>query len=71
MFLPPQDNLNLNINWNSVAGRPFDIGLFATNVTKERYHVFTTGGYANYGFDAIILNQPQMYGVRLKARFGN
>ncbi|MET0364297.1 MAG: TonB-dependent receptor [Sphingobium sp.] len=71
MFLPPQDNLNLNVNWTSVAGSPVDLGFFATNVTKEKYFVFTTGGYANYGFDSIVLNQPRMYGVRLKYRFGN
>ncbi|MFT3966908.1 MAG: TonB-dependent receptor [Sphingobium sp.] len=69
--LPPQDNLNLNLNWTSVAGSPVDLGLFATNVTKEKYYVFTTGGYSNYGFDSIVLNQPRMYGVRLKYRFGN
>lgn len=69
-FLPPQDNLNLNLNWNSVAGGPVDLALFATNVTKQRYPVFTTGGYENYGFDSLLLNQPQMYGARLKYRFG-
>ncbi|HEX7820559.1 MAG TPA: hypothetical protein VF463_08065 [Sphingobium sp.] len=48
-----------------------DIGLFATNMTKERFHVYTTDGITSYDFDAIILNQPQMYGVRLKYRFGS
>ncbi|HEX7856159.1 MAG TPA: TonB-dependent receptor [Sphingobium sp.] len=68
--LPPQNNLNLNVNWNSVAGAPVDLGFFATNVTKEKYFVYTTGGADIYGYDGLILNQPRMYGVRLKYHFG-
>ncbi|MCE7798682.1 TonB-dependent receptor [Sphingobium sufflavum] len=68
-WLPPQNLLNLNINWNGVAGAPVDLGLFVTNVTKERFHTMTTG--ASFGWDAAILNQPRMWGARLKYRFGS
>jgi iron complex outermembrane receptor protein len=66
--LPPQDNLNLNLNWNGVAGRPIDLGLFVTNVTKERFYLMTLG--QSFGFDSYIANQPRMFGARLRYRFG-
>jgi iron complex outermembrane receptor protein len=66
--LPRQNLLNLNMNWNSIAGRPIDLSLFATNVTKEKFYTFTTG--ASFGFDSLILNEPRMYGARLRYRFG-
>jgi iron complex outermembrane receptor protein len=65
--LPAQDNLNLNLNWNSVAGLPVDFSFFATNVTKEKYYVFTVGN--SFGFDSYVANQPRMFGARLKYRF--
>jgi len=67
--LPAQKQLNLNLNWDSVGGLPVDLGLFATNVTKEEFHIYTTG--ASNGFDSYVQNQPRMYGARLRYRFGN
>jgi iron complex outermembrane receptor protein len=67
-FLPPQDLLNLNLNWNAVGGTPVDVGLFATNVTKERFFLYTTG--QSFGYDSAILNEPRMYGLRVKYHFG-
>lgn len=32
---PSYDLLNLNLNWNSVAGSPVDLAVFVTTVTKE------------------------------------
>ncbi|MET0239367.1 MAG: TonB-dependent receptor [Sphingobium sp.] len=66
--LPSQDNLNVNLNWNNVAGGPIDLALFGTNIMKEKFITYTTG--ASFGWDAAVLNQPRMYGVRLKYRFG-
>ena len=37
-------------------------------MTKEKFHVFTTG--SSFGFDSAILNEPRMYGARLRYRFG-
>jgi iron complex outermembrane receptor protein len=70
-WLPPQENLNLNLNWVSVAGYPVDLGLFVTNLTKEKYAMFRTGGASSFGFDALVPNQPRMWGGRLKYRFGS
>jgi iron complex outermembrane recepter protein len=69
--LGPENNLNLNLNWNNLLGHPLDLSLFATNVTGEKYYVGTDGIFASFGYDAASLNLPTMYGVRLKYRFGH
>lgn len=70
-LLPGLDLLNLNLNWNAVAGSPVDLALFATNVTKKKYASARFGGYPSFGFEAESVGEPRMYGVRLKYRFGN
>jgi iron complex outermembrane receptor protein len=67
--LPSQKNLNLNASWNSILGSPLDLSLFATNVTQEETYLNYVGG-SSFGFDAAILNQPRMYGARLRYKFG-
>jgi iron complex outermembrane receptor protein len=66
--LPTEELLNLNMDWHSVGGLPLDVNLFGTNVTQKRFYTFTTG--RSFGFDSVILNEPAMYGIRLKYRFG-
>lgn len=68
-ILPKQNLLNLSAMWEDVAGAPVDLSLFATNVTKNEFHTFTTG--ASNGFDSYIANQPRMYGARVRYRFGS
>ncbi|MEW9856456.1 TonB-dependent receptor [Novosphingobium sp. M1R2S20] len=68
--LPSSNLLNLNLNWDRVGGSDFDLALFATNVTDERYLVSVTGGLNAYGFDAKQYGAPRMYGVRLRYNFG-
>ncbi|MFT3965372.1 MAG: TonB-dependent receptor [Sphingobium sp.] len=67
-WLPPQNNLNLNLNWTGVMDSQVDLGLFVTNITKERFYLMTLG--QSFGFDAFIPNQPRMFGARLKYHFG-
>lgn len=67
---PSTDLLNLNLSWERVAGTPVDLALFATNVTKEKYNVASTGAWGSAGVGEILLNQPRMYGVRLRYNFG-
>lgn len=62
------DLLNLNVNWNSVAGSPVDLSFFATNVTKQKYLVSSNGLLGN-GFEAAAVGAPRMYGMRAKVRF--
>ncbi len=66
----PVRQLDLNLDWNSVAGTPIDLSLFANNVTNQ-FTVITVNGLRDIlGFDARQLGEPRMYGVRLRVRFG-
>lgn len=67
-WLPSQEQVNLNLSWNSIGGMPIDVAGFVTNLTKEKFWVATPG--ASFGFESVVLNQPRMYGVRVKYRFG-
>ena len=68
--IPAYDLINLNLNWDSVAGSPVDLALFATNVTKEVYPVNTGGGWNSSGIGDWLLGVPRMYGVRVRYNFG-
>ena len=69
--LGPQENLNLNLSWNNIVGIPLDLSLFATNVTDKQYYSSTAGIYTNFSYDVAYLNQPTLYGARLRYRFGH
>jgi iron complex outermembrane receptor protein len=68
--LPAYSLLNLNLNWDNVAGTPIDLSLFATNVTDKAYPVNTVGSYPSTGFDELLMGEPRMYGVRVRYTFG-
>jgi len=67
--LPDTDLLNLNLNWDSIAGSTFDLLVFGTNVTNEKYYAFVPGLAIGTGFETAVLGQPRMYGVQLTYRF--
>lgn len=66
----PVDMLNLNINWRNVAGGPVDLSLFMTNVTNEKYYGFTGPIFLSSGFETGTVNEPRMFGARLRVNFG-
>lgn len=68
--LPESHLLNLNANWENVAGSPVDLAFFMTNVTNKAYPLNVLNGYNSDGFDGYIVNQPRMWGVRLRYSFG-
>jgi iron complex outermembrane receptor protein len=67
--LGPQANLNLNLNWSDVFGKPLDFSLYATNVTDRKFIQATEGIYTSFGYDVGYLNPPLMYGARVKYSF--
>lgn len=69
--LPSSNLLNLNVNWNNVLGAPVDAAFFMTNVTKEKFPMAVANAWNSYGYESAIVNEPRMYGFRLKYRFGN
>ncbi|MGE3690995.1 MAG: TonB-dependent receptor [Novosphingobium sp.] len=69
--VPAQDQLNLNVGWESVAGTPMDLSFFMTNVTNEKRVVYPIATYQTTGAESVYLNMPRMWGFRLKYRFGD
>jgi iron complex outermembrane recepter protein len=70
-LLPATNLLNLNLNWNDVAGKGIDLGLFATNVTKQNYWTANAGLLSSTGGDSIFLGEPRVFGARVRVHFGD
>jgi iron complex outermembrane receptor protein len=68
--LPTTDLVNLNLNWEGVAGSPVDLSLFVTNLTQDKYWVSSANGLGSTGAEFVILGEPRMFGGRLKVHFG-
>jgi iron complex outermembrane receptor protein len=66
----PIKQLDLNVNWQNVGGQPFDVSLFATNVTNQFTRNYVLALFKSFGFDTGYLGQPRMYGARVRFRFG-
>lgn len=69
-FLPSTNLLNLNANWKNVLGQPFDLAFFMTNVTNEKFPLNVANFFNSFGFESQNVNEPRMWGFRLKYRFG-
>ncbi|MEO6716067.1 MAG: TonB-dependent receptor [Novosphingobium sp.] len=65
------DLLNANVDWESAFGSPVDLSFFVTNLTNQKRVVYPIATYQPYGFETGYLNQPRMWGFRLKYRFGD
>lgn len=66
--LPSYELVNLNLNWQGVAGSPVDVALFATNLLDEKYRTYLTGNWLT-GMEAGRTGEPRMYGVRVRYNF--
>ncbi|HEX4507912.1 MAG TPA: OmpA family protein, partial [Alphaproteobacteria bacterium] len=62
--------LNFNVDWNNVMGEPIDAGFFITNATNTVYRIANASAYFQVGFVPVTYGEPQMYGFKLKYRFG-
>jgi iron complex outermembrane receptor protein len=70
-LLTASDLVNLNADWTSIAGSNFDLAFFMTNATDEaRFNYPGGGSLATYGIEGGHVNQPRMFGFRLKYHFG-
>lgn len=64
------DLLNLNVDWNNAFSSPVDLSFYMTNVTNEARILFPSQAYHTIGIDGGHVNEPRMWGVRVKYRFG-
>ena len=71
-IIPARNLVNVNVNWKDVGGKPIDLALFVTNLTKEEGYVAGgASGLGTIGAEYITLGQPQMFGFRVRYRFGD
>ncbi len=70
-LLPSTQLLNLNASWKDMFGQPIDLSFFMTNVTNEKFLLAAGGFYNSFGFDSGPINEPRMWGFRMKYRFGD
>ena len=68
---PSTDLINLNLDWKKVGGSAFDLALFVTNLTKEKFNVSNTGAWSSAGVAEILMNPPRFYGARVRFNFGD
>ena len=63
------NTLNLNLNWNHVAGSQIDASLFATNVTDEKYQTQVAGIYNATGLEFARYGEQRIVGGKLRFHF--
>jgi iron complex outermembrane receptor protein len=62
--------VGLNVEWTNVFGQPVDASFFMTNVTDNLVKLGNVGIYNSSGYVSAIYNEPQMWGFKVKYRFG-
>ena len=70
-LLRASDLVNLSANWNSMFGSTFDLAFYMTNATNEELILFPSSSFRSITVDGGHVNEPRMWGFRLKYRFGN
>jgi iron complex outermembrane receptor protein len=58
------DLVGATLKW-TMPGKPWEVVVFGTNLTNEKYHQ----GYSSSGSDYIVVAAPRQYGVRFGAHF--
>ncbi|MDG2003300.1 MAG: TonB-dependent receptor, partial [Novosphingobium sp.] len=64
------DLVNLNASWEDMFGQPIDLSFFMTNTTNVKRILYPMQAFGNLGVDGGHVNEPRMWGFRLKWRFG-
>lgn len=64
------DLLNLTANWDRILGSDFDLAFFMTNVTNEKFNLSVNNAWTSFGLESGVINEPRMYGARLRWSFG-
>ena len=62
--------VNLRLDWHSVAGQPFDLGVFVRNLTDEDAVISSSLSTATMPIRSVMYNDPRVYGVNFRYRFG-
>lgn len=65
--IPAYSLLNLSLNWDKIAGAPFDAQIFCSNALNKTYE---SGGIGFLGVSEVTYGDPRLYGIRVAYRFG-
>ena len=69
-IIPKSDLVNLSANWDGIMGSPVDLSFFMTNATNETRMIYPTTTISIIQAEGAHMNEPRMWGFRLKYRFG-
>ena len=67
---PAYHTLDLHLDWNQIGGQPVDLSIFATNVYNSTYRLGGFPIFDTIGYTAELYNEPQMFGFKVKYRWG-
>lgn len=70
-LIPATNLLNLNASWRNVLGKPIDLSFFMTNATNEKFPLNAANFFNAFGFESQIVNEPRMFGFRVRYSFGS
>jgi iron complex outermembrane receptor protein len=62
--------IDLSLDWKNILGSQIDTTFFVTNLTDSVYKIGGVPVYTTVGFASFVYSEPQMYGARIKYRFG-
>jgi iron complex outermembrane receptor protein len=66
---PPIETMNARLDWNEVLGSSFDLSVFVTNITKNKWAQGQLGAYNSLGIWGYAAAIPRMFGVRGRYSF--
>ena len=70
-LISAENQLNLNADWRGIFGSPIDLSFYMTNATNQGRILFPSSAFQTIGIDGGHVNQPRMWGFRLKYHFGD
>jgi iron complex outermembrane receptor protein len=62
--------VDFNVDWNNVFSQPIDLNFFMSNALDNIAKIGNVGIYNSSGYVSAIYNEPQMWGFKVKYRFG-
>jgi iron complex outermembrane receptor protein len=70
-LIKAEDQVNLNFDWRGILGKPVDLSVFVTNLTNQGRVLYPNNSYNVIGIAGGHVNQPRMWGARLRYNFGS
>ncbi|NGY06259.1 TonB-dependent receptor [Solimonas terrae] len=69
-WLPAYGLLNGSIHWDKIFGSAFDVQLYGTNLTNEKYRLSNSSIWHLTFFRSSVYSEPRIIGVQMGYRWG-